>query len=71
MLPTVLISIRREHNKEIFARRKRFEGRKTIPRILQVRNDLDPTMTYTPSDTDVRFIIYEPKSGGGCGKVVG
>ncbi len=71
-MKTILISIRREHNVKIFdTKDKLWEGRKTLPCIVSVRNDLDPTHTYHPSDTDVRFIVYEPKTGGGCGMVVG
>lgn len=71
-MKAVLISIRVEHNVNIFYNHnKRWEGRKTLPSIVKVKNYIDPTTTYNKSDDDVKFYVYEPKSGGGCGKVIG
>lgn len=70
-MKAVLISIRKEHNKNIFDGTKRFEGRKTLPTIIPLGNHIDNTMPYAPSDDDVTCYVYEPKAGGGCGKVVG
>ena len=66
-----MISIRKEHNEKIFSGVKKWEGRKTIPAIVKRWNTLDNRCDYQPSAADVTFYIYEPKSGGGCGKVVG
>ena len=66
-----MISIRKEHNEKIFSGVKKWEGRKTLPKCVKVANYIDPTSTYNKSASDVRFYIYEPKTGGGCGKVVG
>lgn len=71
MSKAVVISIRKEHNDKIFAGIKKWEGRKTCPVNVKVKNYIDPTATYNKSDDDVTFYVYEPKSGGGCGKVVG
>ena len=70
-MKSVLISIRKEHNENIFSGKKRFEGRKTLPAIIPLGNHIDNTATYKPSQYDVTCYIYEPKTGGGCGKVVG
>lgn len=70
-MKAVMISIRKEHNEKIFSGVKKWEGRKTIPAIVKIWNTLDNRCDYQPSATDVTFYIYEPKSGGGCGKVVG
>lgn len=70
-MKAVLISIRKEHNEKIFDGIKRFEGRKTLPAIIQLGNHIDNTTTYNPSEYDVICYVYEPKAGGGCGKVVG
>lgn len=71
MSKAILISIRKEHNKNIFDGIKRFEGRKTLPTIIPLGNHLDNSSTYNPSEYDVTCYVYEPKAGGGCGKVVG
>lgn len=71
MSKAVLISIRKEHNVNIFDGSKHFEGRKTLPTIIPLGNHIDNTTTYNPSDSDVICYVYEPKAGGGCGKVVG
>lgn len=71
MPKAILISIRKEHNKNIFDVTKRFEGRKNLPAIILLKNYIDNTSTYNPSKSDVVCYIYEPKVGGGCGKVVG
>ena len=71
MSKAILISIRKEHNKNIFDGTKHFEGRKTLPQIIPLMNYIDNTSTYTPSKSDVICYVYEPKAGGGCGKVVG
>lgn len=70
-MKAVLISIRKEHNKNIFDGTKRFEGRKTLPKIIPLGNHIDNTTPYVPSDDDVICYVYEPKAGGGVGKVVG
>lgn len=70
-MKSILISIRKEHNKNIFDGTKRFEGRKTLPAIIPLGNHIDNTSTYNPSKYDVICYVYEPKAGGGCGKVVG
>ena len=71
MSKAVLISIRKEHNDKIFAGKKKWEGRKTCPGNVEIKNYIDPTRPYSKSDDDVKFFVYEPKTGGGCGKVVG
>ena len=71
MSKAVLISIRKEHNDNIFAGKKKWEGRKTCPGNVEIKNYKDPTSPYNKSADDVKFIVYEPKAGGGCGKVVG
>jgi predicted transcriptional regulator len=71
MAKAILMSIRKEHNKNIFDGIKRFEGRKTLPAIIPLGNHIDNTSTYNPSEYDVICYVYEPKTGGGCGKVVG
>lgn len=38
---------------------------------MKIWNTLQNDCDYKPSATDAIFYIYEPKSGGGCGKVVG
>ena len=70
-MKAVMISIRKEHNENIFSGVKKWEGRKTCPAIVKIWNTLQNDCDYQPSKTDVTFYIYEPKSGGGCGKVVG
>jgi len=70
-MDTYLISIQKQHNENIFTGKKRFEGRKKIPKTIEIKNYLDNTMTYTPQSTDTKFVVYEPKNGGGCGKVIG
>jgi len=70
-MKAVMISIRKEHNEKIFSGVKKWEGRKTVPAIVKRWNTLDNRCDYQPSATDATFYIYEPKSGGGCGKVVG
>jgi predicted transcriptional regulator len=71
MAKAILMSIRKEHNKNIFDGIKRFEGRKTLPATIPLGNHIDNTSTYNPSEYDVICYVYEPKTGGGCGKVVG
>jgi predicted transcriptional regulator len=71
MSKAILISIRKEHNEKIFDHSKRFEGRKTCPKIITLGNHIDNTSTYNPSEDDVTCYVYEPIAGGGCGKVVG
>lgn len=71
MAKAILMSIRKEHNKNIFDGIKRFEGRKTLPAIIPLGNHIDNTSTYNPSEYDVICYVYEPTTGGGCGKVVG
>jgi predicted transcriptional regulator len=71
MAKAILMSIRKEHNKNIFDGIKRFEGRKTLPATIPLGNHIDNTSTYNPSEYDVICYVYEPKAGGGCGKVVG
>lgn len=71
MSKAVLISIRKEHNDKIFAGKKKWEGRKTCPSNVEIKNYIDPTSTYNKTDDDVKFFVYEPKTGGGCGKVIG
>lgn len=70
-MKAVLISIQKEHNVNIFDGSKHFEGRKTLPAIIPLGNHIDNSTTYNPSDSDVICYVYEPKAGGGCGKVVG
>ena len=70
-MKAVMISIRKEHNEKIFSGVKKWEGRKTVPAIVTIWNTLQNDCDYKPSATDVIFYIYDPKSGGGCGKVVG
>lgn len=71
MSKSVLISIRKEHNDKIFAGLKKWEGRKTCPGNVEIKNYIDPTMPYSKSADDVKFFVYEQKTGGGCGKVIG
>lgn len=71
MAKAILMSIRKEHNKNIFDGIKRFEGRKTLPATIPLGNHIDNTSTYNPSEYNVICYVYEPKTGGGCGKVVG
>ena len=70
-MKAVMISIRKEHNEKIFSGVKKWEGRKTVPAIVKIWNTMQNDCDYKPSATDVKFYVYEPKSGGGCGKVVG
>lgn len=70
-MKAILISIQKKHNENIFSGKKRFEGRKTLPTIIPLGNYIDNTSTYNPSQYDVTCYVYEPKAGGGCGKVVG
>ena len=71
MSKAILISIRKEHNEKIFNGSKRFEGRNSKPKIILSGNHIDNTSTYNPSEGDVICYVYEPKAGGGSGKVVG
>ncbi len=70
-MKAVMISIRKEHNEKIFSGVKKWEGRKRVPAIVMIWNNLRNDCDYQPSSTDVKFYVYEPKAGGGCGKVVG
>lgn len=70
-MKAIMISIRKEHNEKIFGGVKRFEGRKTLPTVILLGNHIDNTTIYNPSEYDVICYVYEPKTGGGCGKVVG
>lgn len=70
-MKAIMISIRKEHNEKIFGGVKRFEGRKTLPTVIPLGNHIDNTTIYNPSEYDVICYVYEPKTGGGCGKVVG
>lgn len=70
-MKAIMISIRKEHSDKIFTGEKKWEGRKTIPAIVSLRNELLPISIYHAGEDDVVFYVYEPKTGGGCGKVVG
>lgn len=71
-MKAILFSIQKEHNDNIFSGKKRFEGRKVLPKIIKLANYQPALSTaYVPSKNDVKGYIYEPKTGGGCGKIVG
>lgn len=62
-MKSILISIRKEYNDKIIEGAKHWEGRKKIPkelkRIANIGKLLKPIIFY----------VYEPLTGGGCGKV--
>lgn len=68
-MQAVLISIQKEHNDNILSGKKHFEGRKTLPKIVKIDNTVQAYSSYIPSDKEITFYVYEPKNGGGCGKV--
>lgn len=68
-MQAVLISIQKEHNDNILSGKKHFEGRKTLPKIVEIDNTVQAYSSYIPSDKEITFYVYEPKNGGGCGKV--